>query len=116
VALAHDNNNQQSFSWQTWLAQCEQDRKCDRIEDTVEKHGSQLTAKQWQHLFNKCEHDSICDEAEDWLEAQGYLKDGDQDHPAAAPEIDPAGAMGALTLLAGGLAALRGRRSGKASR
>lgn len=30
--------------------------------------------------------------------------------PAAAPEIDPAMAGGALTLLAGGLAILRGRR------
>jgi hypothetical protein len=30
--------------------------------------------------------------------------------PAAAPEIDPAGAMSAFTLLAGGLAVLRGRR------
>ena len=32
-------------------------------------------------------------------------------HPMAAPEIDPAGAMSAFTLLAGGLAVLRGRRS-----
>jgi hypothetical protein len=30
-----------------------------------------------------------------------------------APEIDPASAMSALTLLAGGLAVLRGRKSGK---
>jgi hypothetical protein len=30
-----------------------------------------------------------------------------------APEIDPAGAMASLTLLAGGLAVLRGRRSSK---
>jgi hypothetical protein len=29
----------------------------------------------------------------------------------AAPEIDPAGAMAALSLLAGGLAVMRGRRS-----
>jgi hypothetical protein len=32
-------------------------------------------------------------------------------HSIAAPEIDPAGAMSAFTLLAGGLAVLRGRRS-----
>jgi hypothetical protein len=32
-------------------------------------------------------------------------------HPTAAPEIDPAGALSAFTLLAGGLAVLRGRRS-----
>jgi hypothetical protein len=31
--------------------------------------------------------------------------------PVAAPEIDPASAMGGLTLLLGGLAVLRGRRS-----
>lgn len=30
-----------------------------------------------------------------------------------APEIDPAGAIAGLTLLAGGLAVLRGRRGGK---
>lgn len=33
--------------------------------------------------------------------------------PVAAPEIDPASAAAALTLLAGGLVALRGRRSAK---
>jgi len=31
--------------------------------------------------------------------------------PNPAPEIDPAGAMSALTLLAGAIAVLRGRRS-----
>jgi hypothetical protein len=40
---------------------------------------------------------------------------GSPDHPRVhrAPEIDPAGAIAGLTLLAGGLAVLRGRRSGK---
>jgi hypothetical protein len=33
--------------------------------------------------------------------------------PTAAPEIDPASAMSAFTLLAGGLVMLRGRRSNK---
>jgi hypothetical protein len=33
----------------------------------------------------------------------------DPEHPLAAPEIDPASALSALTLLAGGLAVLRGR-------
>jgi len=32
--------------------------------------------------------------------------------PVPAPEIDPASAVSALTLLAGGLAVLRGRRRG----
>ena len=34
-------------------------------------------------------------------------------HPVAAPEIDPAAAGSALTLLAGGLAVVRGRRNKK---
>jgi hypothetical protein len=34
-----------------------------------------------------------------------------QKHPVAAPEIDPASALGALALMGGGLAVLRGRRS-----
>jgi|HubBroStandDraft_4_1064222.scaffolds.fasta_scaffold41186_2 hypothetical protein len=43
---------------------------------------------------------------------------GDRDHhrhhhPVAAPEIDPAAAGSALTLLAGGLAVVRGRRRKK---
>ncbi len=33
----------------------------------------------------------------------------DRRSPAAAPEIDPAGALSSLTLLVGGLAVLRGR-------
>jgi hypothetical protein len=44
--------------------------------------------------------------------------EGDRDHkhhhhPVAAPEIDPAAAGSALTLLAGGLAVVRGRRKKK---
>jgi hypothetical protein len=35
------------------------------------------------------------------------------DPPAEAPEIDPASAMSALTLLAGALAVVRGRRSSR---
>jgi hypothetical protein len=36
---------------------------------------------------------------------------GYQSGPAAAPEMDPSSAMAGFTLLAGGLAVLRGRRS-----
>jgi hypothetical protein len=36
-----------------------------------------------------------------------------QPAPTAAPEIDPASAMSAFTLLAGGLVMLRGRRASK---
>jgi len=45
---------------------------------------------------------------------QGDCNDpADPSTPTAAPEIDPAGAASALTLLAGGLAVLRGRREKK---
>ena len=37
-------------------------------------------------------------------------------HLHRAPEIDPAGAIAGLTLLAGGLAVLRGRRSGRSGK
>jgi len=33
--------------------------------------------------------------------------------PATAPEIDPTSALGAITLLVGGLAVIRGRKSKK---
>jgi hypothetical protein len=36
--------------------------------------------------------------------------------PTAAPEIDPASAIGAFTLLAGGLAVIRGRRGARVSK
>ena len=41
----------------------------------------------------------------------GNKDNGNKHHTIAAPEIDPAGAIGALTLLAGGLAVIRGRRT-----
>lgn len=40
-------------------------------------------------------------------------KDTNWSHPTAAPEIDPASAMSAFTLLTGGLVMLRGRRAKK---
>ena len=41
--------------------------------------------------------------------------DKDQDHhtPTAAPEIDPGTALSGLTMLAGGLAVIRGRKARK---
>ena len=56
-----------------------------------------------------CATHQQCDQ---WQDRHEDIKGGDP-RPAAAPEIDPAGAMGALTLLAGGLAVMRGRRPGK---
>lgn len=44
---------------------------------------------------------------------QDPVRTADTPAPAAAPEIDPEMAAGALTLLAGGLAVLRGRRRRK---
>jgi hypothetical protein len=49
---------------------------------------------------------------------EDHRGDGDRDrdhgkHVVSAPEIDPAGAAAAFTLLAGGVAVLRGRRGKK---
>lgn len=58
-------------------------------------------------------------------DSRGNWQDGDSDDgdhggnksdppsAPAAPEIDPAGALGALTLLAGALAIVRGRRAAR---
>jgi len=43
--------------------------------------------------------------------SSGTSKDATDPAPAAAPEIDPASAISAFTLLAGGLAVIRGRRA-----
>lgn len=63
--------------------------------------------------------DQFGEKFEDWWYATWGAKLGITDpdegsgssHPASAPELDPAAALAALTLLAGGLAAVRGRRS-----
>lgn len=71
--------------------------------------------------------DNYLDQCGSWLGSWGRQLDNWLDHtlgdsddggtqgggPVAAPEFDPAGAMAALTLLAGGLAILRGRRAPK---
>jgi hypothetical protein len=71
--------------------------------------------------------DNYLDQFGGWLGSWGQQLDSWVDHslgesdddasqgsgPLAAPEFDPAGAMAALTLLAGGLAVLRGRRAPK---
>jgi hypothetical protein len=46
-----------------------------------------------------------------WWGCSDGPKHSDRDGPAAAPEIDPASALSGLSLLAGGLAVLRARRS-----
>jgi hypothetical protein len=80
------------------------------------QHGSYLQAL-----------DNYLDQFGGWLGTWGQQLDNQVDQaladsddsashgsgPAAAPEFDPAGAMAALTLLAGGLAVLRGRRAPK---
>jgi hypothetical protein len=49
-----------------------------------------------------------------WLQLWGHCGNpGHGGKPAQAPEIDPASAMGGLTLLVGGLAVLRGRSKKK---
>ena len=73
----------------------------------------------WNQLFHQQGNQSQSQWNRNWNDWRNSKdkdnkdKDKCDQQPAAAPEIDPAGAMAALTLLAGGLAALRGRRSGK---
>lgn len=89
AALAHGNDQPQ-------------DRNGDRDHYQVLDDNGSKDFQKW------CEHHERCDRLEDRLDRN---KDGHK--PAPAPEIDPAGAMGALTLLAGGLAVMRNRRSAK---
>ena len=64
-------------------------------------------------VHNWCTKSVVCDHWEnDWhfKPKNDEVNDGGQ-HTMAAPELDPADAMGALTLLAGGLLVMRARRS-----
>ena len=54
-----------------------------------------------------------CDQWEDLTESVGIWKDPGDGTPQPAPEVDPAGAMGALTLLGAVLVMVRGRRAAK---
>jgi hypothetical protein len=51
-----------------------------------------------------------CDQWEDWAKSVGIWQPPPSQTPQPAPEIDPAGVMGALTILATVLAMVRGRR------
>jgi hypothetical protein len=57
---------------------------------------------------------SLLCQIEQWLGITSSCSDGGDGHrhhgPIPAPEIDPASAVSALTLLMGGLVVLRGRR------
>jgi hypothetical protein len=52
-----------------------------------------------------------CDQWEDWAESIGIWNDPADGNPQPAPEVDPAGAMAALTMLGAVLVMLRGRRA-----
>lgn len=58
----------------------------------------------------QCEKHRGCDQQDDRHVGAKILS-----RPTPTPEIDPAGALGALTLLAGGLAVMRGRQAGKSA-
>jgi hypothetical protein len=63
------------------------------------------------HLRKLCaKNPRQCDQWEDWAESVGVWQDPGDSNPQPAPEVDPAGAMGALTILAVVLAMVRGRR------
>jgi len=62
--------------------------------------------------------DQFGDQFEDWIDGVLGIPDVDgggagSGGTVAAPEFDPSVALAALTLLVGGLAVLRGRRSGR---
>lgn len=60
-----------------------------------------------QDLSNPCAgNHAQCAQFADWTQVKGR-----RHGPLPAPEVDPAGAMGALTILAALLAMLRGRRT-----
>jgi hypothetical protein len=90
--------------------------------NTYSKSSSWNSDNDWSEVVNDSQlpkairdwcasNHSQCNQYEDWAETYGWWQDKDDGGGAvAAPEADPAGAMGALTLLAAGLAILRGRR------
>jgi hypothetical protein len=62
--------------------------------------------------------DQFGEQFENWIDGVFGVPDVDANSgggsgPVAAPELDPAGVIAALTLLAGGLAVVRGRRKPK---
>ena len=77
----------------------------------------QLFGDSWQQILDSPQFQSLCakdpqacTQWEQWLDAwQPPAKGGGGSLPA--PEVDPAGAMGALTLLGAMLVMVRGRRS-----
>ena len=66
--------------------------------------------QQWDQWTDQCG-----EQLEDWIDNLLDVPDDDDQGtgPVAAPELDPSAAIAALTLLSGGLAVVRGRRSRK---
>ncbi len=82
--------------------------------DGRSQHNSQLQS--WDNYLDQMSGhlNPYWQRADAWLdqaldESDNHSDDGSG--PVAAPEFDPADAIAALTLLAGGLAVLRGRRA-----
>ena len=97
VAHAHQNSNPppQNFGGSQW---------------SWAQSGA-WTQTQWQSLENWASQ--FGNQFESWIEDQDPYHQGPGSGPVAAPELDPASAFAALTLLAGGLAVVRGRRGSK---
>ena len=78
----------------------------------------QLFGNDWQQILNNPQFQSLCSKFpqqcaqwEQFLNSwSGGGSSGQGSNPQPAPEVDPAGAMGALTILGAMLVMLRGRR------
>jgi hypothetical protein len=77
----------------------------------------QLFGNDWQQILNNPQFQSLCtkypQQCAQWeqlLNSWGNGKSSGGGNPQPAPEVDPAGAMGALTLLGAVLVMVRGRR------
>jgi hypothetical protein len=111
AALAHTHHDPDFYSqsWnQSFLFTQQQDQKNvfdDDWKDVVSDTHLPIEVR------NLCaSNPRQCDQWEDWAESVGIWKDPGDSNPLPAPEVDPAGAMGALTILGAVLLMVRGRR------
>ena len=93
-----------------------------RLHEAVEHHGWQSRQADNARRELREARERCWRENHRWWDEDGHRWHSDHDwddhkgfseHRVTAPEIDPSSTISALTLLAGGLVVLRGRKSGK---
>lgn len=111
AALANDPPNP-NFYIQSW----------NKSYTFTPQYGKNVFTDEWQQVLDDpqlpyqlkqlCQSDpKQCDVWADWAQSTGiWIDSGKHPPPRPAPEVNPAGAMGALTILALVLAMVRGRR------